>query len=222
MGLNVSSGNMYDFVTHTWNAIKGKCYHDCSYCYMKRWGGLNPVGFDEKELKTDLGKWNFIFVGSSCDMFSNNIPDEWVNKVLCKCSKHESNKYLFQTKNPSRILEFDNLILKKSTICTTIESDVFYKGIMVNSPEIQKRSDAMEIISQHVNTYVTVEPILKFKLFNFVDILKKCNPAQVNIGADSGKNNLPEPSKAEIYCLIKELEKFTKVKLKPNLNRLLK
>jgi len=41
MGLNKSSGNMYEFITHTWNTVKGACEHDCSYCYMKRWGKLN-------------------------------------------------------------------------------------------------------------------------------------------------------------------------------------
>jgi DNA repair photolyase len=35
MPLNPSKGNMYPFVTHTWNPIRGKCPHDCSYCYMK-------------------------------------------------------------------------------------------------------------------------------------------------------------------------------------------
>ena len=35
MGLNLSNGNMYKFVNYTWNPIKGKCLHDCSYCYMK-------------------------------------------------------------------------------------------------------------------------------------------------------------------------------------------
>jgi len=73
---------MYEFVTHTWNTVKGECYHDCSYCYMKRWGKLNPVRFDEKELKTDLGSGNFIFVGSSCDMWAENIPDKWIFKTL--------------------------------------------------------------------------------------------------------------------------------------------
>lgn len=73
MGLNTSKGNMYEFITHTWNTIKGECYHDCSYCYMKRFGKLNKVRFDAKELKTDLGTGNFIFVGSSCDMFAENI-----------------------------------------------------------------------------------------------------------------------------------------------------
>ena len=31
--LNVAKGNMYEFVTHTWNPIKGICPHGCKYCY---------------------------------------------------------------------------------------------------------------------------------------------------------------------------------------------
>lgn len=44
----------------------------------------------------------------------------------------------------------------------------------------------------------------------------------VTIGADSKGSNLPEPSKEKIEALIKELRKFTQVKLKQNLNRLIK
>ena len=40
---------MYPWVTHTWNVIKGKCPHDCSYCYMKRFP-QGELRFDEKEL----------------------------------------------------------------------------------------------------------------------------------------------------------------------------
>ncbi|HEA67556.1 MAG TPA: hypothetical protein ENI07_12145, partial [Desulfobacterales bacterium] len=64
---------MYGFVTHTLNTVKGKCPHDCSYCYMKRWGPQPELHFDESELKTDLYKYGenqFIFVGSSCDMWA--------------------------------------------------------------------------------------------------------------------------------------------------------
>lgn len=122
MGLNISNGNMYDFVTHTWNTVKGQCYHDCSYCYMKRWGNLKECRFDEKELKTDLGSGNFIFVGSSNDMFSTNIPEWWIRKTLKHCSEFD-NKYLFQTKNPDRILDFIDVpvISDKSVVCTTME-----------------------------------------------------------------------------------------------------
>ena len=60
MPLNKSTGNMYDFITHTWNTIKGECPHECSYCYMSRWGKQPPLHFDEKELKTDL--WSRLFL----------------------------------------------------------------------------------------------------------------------------------------------------------------
>ena len=80
MGLNESKGNMYEFVTHTWNTVKGRCPHDCSYCYMKRWGKQRDPYFDRRELKTDLGEGNFIFVGSSCDIFADM-------KIIIFCSR---------------------------------------------------------------------------------------------------------------------------------------
>ena len=51
-------------------------------------------------------------------------------------------------------------------------------------------------------------------------MIKFCHPQQVNIGADSGNNGLPEPSHGKIDALIEELNIFTTVKLKANLKRL--
>ena len=85
MPLNKSTGNMYKFITHTWNTVKGECPHGCSYCYIKHWGKQPLLHFDEKELKTDLGKGNFIFVGSSCDVFAKHIPYEWKIDTLNRC-----------------------------------------------------------------------------------------------------------------------------------------
>lgn len=221
--LNESKGNMYDFVTHTWNTIKGECFHDCSYCYMKRWGKLNPVRFDEKELKTDLESGNFIFVGSSCDMFAENIPDEWILKTLHHCQNYD-NKYLFQTKNPDRILDYINacVITDKSVLCTTIESNREYPEIQRKSPSVANRALQMNQISEIIKTYVTIEPIMDFDLDEMVKLINICNPVQVNIGADSGNNKLPEPSKEKLLQLIEELKKFTVINNKSNLKRLLK
>jgi hypothetical protein len=52
-------------------------------------------------------------------------------------------------------------------------------------------------------------------------MIKRIRPEQVNIGADTGRNNLPEPPKEQILELIAELEKFTTVVQKKNLRRLL-
>ena len=216
MPLNESKGNMYDFVTHTWNAIKGACYHDCTYCYMKRWGKLNPIRFDEKELEVYLGKHNFIFVGSSCDMFAEDIPEEWIIKTLKHCSKFK-NQYLFQTKNPKNIRR---ILPSWSNVCVTLETNRHYPEIMRNSPKPIDRAKQMKLIRHKL--YITIEPIMDFDLEEFVQMIKQCGASQINIGADSGNHNLPEPSKEQIYELIAELNRFTKVKLKKNLNRLLK
>jgi len=94
--MNKVKGNMYSWCTHTWNTVKGECPHSCAYCYMNRWGPQPEIHFDNKELKTDLGEGNFIFVGSSCDMWAESIPVEWIHHTLIHCRKYEGNRYLFQ------------------------------------------------------------------------------------------------------------------------------
>ena len=215
MGLNNVSGNMYEFVTHTWNVAKGKCFHDCSYCYMKKWGQQKEVRFDETELRTDLGSDNFIFVGSSNDMFAENIPTEWIQKVIDHCNKYENNRYLLQTKNPKRFLEFE--LDDKFLLGTTVESNKVYSEIYGNSPDPIERIEAIASLSNR--TFITIEPILDFDLDEFSEMLKSANPKWVNIGADSGRHNLPEPSSEKINELIEELS-FTEIELKQNLRRL--
>lgn len=221
MGLNVSKGNMYEFITHTWNTIKGACYHDCAYCYMKRWGRLNPVRFDEKELKTDLGENNFIFVGSSCDMFADGTPLEFIEKTLNHCLKF-NNKYLFQSKNPGAMLTYKESFKENTILCTTIESDIFYPEIMRNSPRPENRAMAMGRLSEFYPVFITIEPIMKFNRKKMIELLKACNAEQINIGADSGNNKLPEPSKEDVLWLIDEIKKFSKIEKKRNIERLLK
>ena len=63
---------------------------------------------------------------------------------------------------------------------------------------------------------------MDFDLIPLVEMIKRCNPEQVNIGADSGNNNLPEPSYAKVIQLIEKLERFTKIHNKRNLQRLAK
>jgi len=224
MGLNLvkPGSNMYQFINATFNIIKGACFHDCSYCYMKRWGKLNPPRFDNKELKTDLGSGNFIFVGSSIDIFAENIQEKWIVDTLDYLDKFD-NRYLIQTKNPARFIEFmDHPVIKKSVLCVTLESDSYYPDIMHESPNPISRSYAAAAICELIDIYITIEPIMQFDLERFVGIIKRCNPKQINIGCDSGRNNLPEPSKEKVLQLISELEKFTVIHNKSNLKRLLK
>jgi len=216
MGLNESKGNMYEFVNFTWNTVKGQCPHDCSYCYMKRWGEQRPVRLDKREFKTDLGSGNFIFVGSSCDMFAHDIPEEWIVRTLEHCRKFD-NQYLFQSKNPIGMYE-RALIRPDDVVCTTIETNRWYPEIMRNSPKQLTRADAMSMITGR--KFVTIEPIIDFDLDELVALIRMCEPEQVNIGADSGNNHLPEPSIQKVLELIDRLSKFTTISKKKNLKRL--
>ena len=217
MGLNISKGNMYDFVTHTWNTIKGECPHGCTYCYMKRYGNQKPVRFDNKELNTDLGQDNFIFVGSSCDMFAQNIPNEWIVKTLKHCGEYSLNKYLFQTKNPKNIRR---ILSYESHVCVTLETNRWYPKVMCNSPIPFDRVQEMKKIRHPL--YITIEPIMDFDVDLFADIIFSCAPMQVNIGADTGGHNLPEPTYEKILQLIEIIKEFTTIHNKRNLKRLMK
>jgi DNA repair photolyase len=223
--LNESKGNMFKFCTHTYNPIKGACSHDCKFCYMKQWGKLKPIRLVEKELQTDLGQGNTIFVGSSTDVFAKDVPEEWIVSVLNKCYKNKNNKYLFQTKNPARYIPFTVLLGYISNECslilsTTIESNRHYKEFMCNAPTPKKRMLYMERLK--FIKMITIEPIMDFDHDILVDWIKNINPFQVAIGADSKRTGLPEPSKEKVLQLIKSLEKFTNVIQKDNLRRLLK
>ena len=218
MALNKQSGNMYGFVTHTWNAIKGQCSHNCSYCYMKRFP-QNPIRLDEKEFKTDLGKGNFIFVGSSTDMFADDVPSEWIRQVLDHC-KHYMNTYLFQTKNPKRFKEFKNYFPLHCIFGITLETN--RENNLENCPPRSSRVGWMEE-KWLDRKMVTIEPIMDFDVAYMSYWIERINPEFVNIGADSNRKkdySIPEPTEFKIQNLIKKLELFTKVNLKPNLDRL--
>jgi DNA repair photolyase len=223
MPLNKSKGNMYDFVTHTFNTVKGKCPHECAYCYVKRWGRQPELHFDEKELKTDLGEGNFIFVGSSCDMWAENTPPNWIERTLNHCKKYNKNQYLFQTKYPQNFNWWLQEIPIGSILATTIESDKFYPKISPATTPIERASSMKTLKSLNIKTMVTIEPIMEFGLNNLMNLIVRANPDWVNIGADSGRNNLPEPSKEKIKCLIDALKfEGIEIKQKKNLERLLK
>lgn len=150
-------------------------------------------------------------------MFAAEVSSEWIQRTIDHCMQF-NNQYLFQTKNPGRVTEFK--LPKNTVICTTIESNRFYPEIMNNCPSPKERAEIMS--SMNLDKYVTIEPILDFDLDGLVELIRSCNPVQVNIGADSGNHKLPEPSREKVIKLIEVLNGFTTVKLKKNLKRIVK
>jgi protein gp37 len=217
-----SKSNMYHWITARWNPVKGECPHQCSYCYTKRWGKQPAVHFDERELKTDLQSGHFIFVCSGCDLFADAIPNDWIINTLTKMNWYD-NHYLLQSKNPGRMASYladDWIDPRKIVLCTTIESNKWEPTFMGNAPTPSHRANAMACLGDF-RRFVTIEPIMDFDLAPLVELVQRCEPEQVNIGADSGGNGLPEPPAAKVLELEDELRKFTKVERKKNLARIL-
>ena len=219
--LNESRGNMYEWVTHTWNSIKGKCSHNCSYCFMKKMlhGRIqSDLRIDETEFRTDLGTNNIIFVGSSTDDWAKDVPSEWILRMLDHCNKFSGNSYLFQSKNPARFLEFvDHPVMKNSVFCTTIETNRDDFSISQAPPMIERAQAMAEMRDRGFQTYVTAEPLMDFDLDEMVKLLLMCQPNQVNLGKNTNYMvQLPEPTPEKFKALIEALEQHTTVKVKKN------
>lgn len=229
--MNKQNGNMYAFVTHTSNPIKGLCPHECSYCYMlaifRHYHHDETLRLDEYELKVNYGKNKFIFLGTSTDMFANAVPTEWILQVYDKCLQYPENKYLFQSKNPSRVLEPQlinhPLMQLKDRICfaTTIESNRDYP--ISKAQSMTERADAMaQLQAMGFPVMVTIEPIMDFDHEELVEMLRKIRPFQVNIGCNTNREvKLLEPTRDQIVALVQELRTFTNVELKSNSSRIL-
>lgn len=220
MPLNKSKGNMYNFCTHTWNPIRGRCSHSCVYCFMKRFatGDLRIV---ESEFETSLGEGNTIFVGSSTDMWADNVDYFWIKKALEHCRKYSNNTYLFQTKNPKTFINHCNPFEKfpdNTILGVTIETNRSTKAIS-KAPNPIDRANDMALIA--IEKMVSIEPILDFDLDEFVELIARIEPKFVSIGADSKRHELPEPSSHYVLNLIKRLKKFTDIRMKHNLQRII-
>ena len=214
MGLNKQTGDMYAFVTHTWNPIRGKCPHDCLYCYMKEFP-QRDFRFVEQELNTELGNNRFIFVGSSTDMWVRETQSWWLDQILTHCKQYD-NRYLFQSKNPERFRWFE--FPPNTILGTTIETDRSCDAIS-QAPAIGYRVAWMKELD--LPKMVSIEPIMDFDLDYFVNWISQIAPEFVSIGADSKGHKLPEPTGDKVLQLITALQKITTVKIKNNLDRLL-
>lgn len=226
MPLNKQRGNMYPWITHTYNPIRG-CLHGCIYCYVKSIPNYNSKPrLVEKELTINLSKDNTIFIGSASDMFGDWIPDDWIKKVL-KHTHRFYNTYLFQTKNPRRFKDFYNWFPYKTILGTTIETNRDYK--LSKAPLFDERVIWMQKMSmgtyifngRSFDTMVSIEPIVQFDLKEMVTGISAIRPKFVSIGADSKDHGLLEPSCGEVWELLRILRKFTEVRIKNNLRRLL-
>lgn len=129
MPMNVATGNMYPWVTHTHTHLGGECLHKCPYCYVdnKRWGRplryTGPARVIDDELKVKYGEGKTIFVEHMNDLFAEGVSDEMIQRVIAHCHVWPKNTYVFQTKNPERMRKVIPCLPPSVIVGTTIETN---------------------------------------------------------------------------------------------------
>jgi hypothetical protein len=160
------------------------------------------------------------FIGTMTDMFAQDVPAEQIKAVLDHLSQFPGVKFLFQSKNPKRFCDFD--FPKLSILCTTIESNRDYPGMSL-APKVMERTEGLSAATEIKNLpgMITIEPVINFDVKELLDMILYVGPYQVNIGSDSKRNKLPEPTWDKIEELIRGLRQSgIAVHLKDNLKRL--
>lgn len=194
---------------------------------INRYSG--ELRLDENQFHS-LGEGKVIFVCAQNDLFSKRVPDKYIARILKHCRKYSNNQYFFQTKNPKRMFKYlesvkyrpEYKFIKKQIFCATIETN--HKKLC------EKYSGGIRLFLKYLYSselsdlyrfQITIEPIMEFDYEDFYNMILSIYPDQVNIGADSGNSDLPEPSWRKVQNLIARLENSgIKVWQKKNLERL--
>ena len=239
--LTTKAGNktrVYNLETTTENYIaNGFIVHNCYVRsfrnYQRDWTG--PVRLLEKELSVNYGEGKTIFIEHCNDMFAEGVPDAFIEYILAHVELYPKNTYLFQTKNPARLLKWYGRLPSPAILGTTIETN-FSVGQWSKAPHPRKRYEAMLELRHEIDDcfgygqegepdklMLTIEPIMKFNLDELSSWIIELKPDFINIGADSKHHGLPEPTKDEVMALVKVLgDNGITVNKKTNLERLVK
>jgi hypothetical protein len=251
MSLTKAKGNMYEWCSHTHSYLTGKCPHGCKYCYVqamcarfpnmrRRYSG--PLAVDRKQLNVSydspaIRKYAVerglprpvIFIEHLNDLFAEGVPDTDIYDVINHCWDYIENGYVFQSKNPARVMQYAELLPAGSMIGTTAESDYVpqetYDLVHAPPPPMERLRGLMHLrVRCELDTFATVEPVLKMRHPEaFAAAIEQAGPSFVNVGADSKGKGLVEPTREELVRFLTALDRLgVKVKRKTNLERLMK
>ena len=205
--------NMWNWVTHTHTHIGGECPHMCIYCYVKcirtRWDLQRYSGVLKlipHELKENYGSGNIIFLEHLNDMFAKQVPDAFIKNILAHCKRYPNNIYVFQTKNPERYGDWLSELPKNCLLGSTIETNRPYGKEIGFAPSPYKRMLAMRKLKGFVK-FISMEPIMDFDIDVMAKWIGMIKPKFMNIGLDSKRSRLPEPTSSKVFKLEKIIRK---------------
>ncbi len=104
-----------EWTESTWNPATGrtKISAGCKYCYAevmtkrfeKQWGKFNKIRLhpDRLEIPQKRKKPTLYFVNSMGDLFHNDIPDSFIQKVFSIMNEYPDHTFQVLTKRADRI-----------------------------------------------------------------------------------------------------------------------
>jgi len=216
-------GKMFSFITKTWNPIGGECSHRCVGCWARaladrhKWSKYQGAPHvDSKQINRRFKDGDFVFVQDMTDLFAEDVPREVILRVLNQISKSPDTKFLLLTKNPKQYLRVIFQIPENCVLGATIESNRNTPALS-KAPSRTNRAYYMQRIKkdyQHLQLFVSVEPILDFDIEIFAEIIAKdIRPEFIAVGYDNYNNGFPEPPLSKTMQFIKFLEGFYRLKV---------
>jgi protein gp37 len=180
---NRQTGDLVGWAQWTWTPVTG-CRHTCSFCYARdiahsaKMASLYPFKFEPtfrprrllipghtkppQDAETDFTTRN-VFVCSMADLFGRWVPREWIEAVLDTCRAAPWWRFLFLTKFPQRMAEFD--LPENGWFGTTVDLQVRVENAEKAFAKVRKRSP-------DARTWLSCEPMLeplKFKRLDLFD-----------------------------------------------------
>ena len=197
-----------EWTDKTWNPITGctKKSAGCAHCYaevmtrrlkamhLEKYKNGFELTLHEDELKQPL-KWrgtHNIFVCSMSDIFHENVPFEFVDKIMAVIDKTPQHRYQILTKRAERMAEYfkDKMIPKN-----------VWLGVTVECKDNKYRIDELRSLNASVK-FLSCEPLLEdLEELNLNDI------DWVIVGGESGPK--ARPMKEEwVLNIKKQVEKL--------------
>jgi len=217
ISFNFQESEGIEWAKWSWNPITG-CKHNCDYCYARDIAnrlfarGFEPAFYPNrlkapasmklpKEAKNDVAFKN-VFSGSMADLWGRWVPRDLIQRVLDAVRSAPQWNFLFLTKFPQRLPDFD--FPDNAWVGTTVDTQA----------RVATAEKAFEKVKAHVK-WLSCEPMMERLTFEKLDLFQ-----WVVIGGASKSTQTPEfkPPREWVTHLWAQAQKAgCKIYEKPNL-----